>query len=64
MAKQGGANVTNVKGLYSYSDGTASNAARVEPMCGPGSNSDMSKSNKLLKQSQSKVDSLRGKSGK
>jgi len=57
------ADVTSVKGVYSFPDGTASKAARVEPMCGPGSNPDMQLANKLLKQAQSKVDSLRGKSG-
>jgi len=51
------------KGLCSYPDGTMSKASRVQPECGPGSNADQGKANRLLKSAQKKVDSLRGASG-
>lgn len=51
------------KGMYSYPDNPLQPAKRVAPMCGPGSNPDQMKANKLLQQSQMKNDSLRGKSG-
>jgi len=59
----GGKFMDNGRGVCSYKDGTMSKAARVEPECGPGSNADQSKANRLLKSAQKKVDSLRGESG-
>lgn len=51
------------KGMCSYPDNPLPNAKRVNPMCGPGSNPDQMKANKLLQKAQVKDDSLRGKSG-
>ena len=53
----------NPVGVYSYKDNPLPQAKRVAPMCGPGSNPDMVRANKLLQQAQMKDDSLRGKSG-
>ena len=50
-------------GIYSYKGNPLPQAKRVAPMCGPGSNPDMVRANKLLQQAQMKDDSLRGKSG-
>lgn len=55
--------MNNGKGIYSYKDNPLPNAKRVPPMCGPGSNPDQKKANKLLQQAQRMDESLRGKSG-
>jgi len=49
--------------MYSYSSNPLPQAKQVEPMCGPGSNPDQQKANKLLKKAHMKDESLRGKSG-
>lgn len=59
----GGKFMDNGKGMCSYPDGTASNAARVKPECGPGMNADQKKANMLLQKAQKQVDSMRGESG-
>lgn len=64
MEKPKGPFMNSGKGMYSYSDNPLPAASRVKPMCGPGSNPDQMKANKLLQQAQMKNDSLRGKSGK
>jgi hypothetical protein len=60
--KQG--NMNNPVGLYSSKDNPLPAAKRVMPECGPGSNPDQAKANKLLQQNHAKNESLRGKSGK
>ena len=50
-------------GLYSTKSNPLAQPSRVSPKCGPNSNPDAVKANKLLQQAQAKVDSLRGKSG-
>jgi len=59
----GGPDITSVRGMCSYPDGTGSRASRVKPECGPGGNADQQKANRLLQEAQRKVDSLRGESG-
>jgi len=51
------------KGMCSYDKNPMSAASRVKPECGPTSNADGQKANKLLQKAQSQQDSLRGKSG-
>ena len=63
MEKPKGKMMDSGKGMYSYSDNPLPQAKQVEPMCGPGSNPDQMKANKLLKQAGMKNESLRGKSG-
>lgn len=55
--------MNNPKGMYAYKDNPLQPAKRVEPKCGPGSNPDQMKANKLLQKAQMQDDSLRGKSG-
>ena len=59
----GGKFMDNAKGMCSYKDNPMSPANENKPRCGPGMNSDQNKADRLLQQAQSKVDSLRGKSG-
>jgi len=63
MKESKGKMMNNPKGMYSYSDNPLPSASRVEPMCGPGSNPDMVKANKMLKSALRQDESLRGKSG-
>lgn len=63
MKKSKGKMMNTPKGEYSYSSNPLPSASRVEPMCGPGSNPDMVKANKMLKQTLRSDESLRGKSG-
>lgn len=63
MKNSKGPMMNNGKGMYSYPDNPLQPAKRVAPMCGPGSNPDMMKANKLLQKTQRECDSLRGKSG-
>lgn len=58
-----GGKYNSPKGMYSYKDNPLPQAKQVKPMCGPGSNPDMQKANKLLQQAMNKDESLRGKSG-
>lgn len=51
------------KGEYSYSDNPLPSARRVSSECGPGSNPDQQKANKMLQKTHSMDESLRGKSG-
>lgn len=55
--------MTSGKGMYSTTDNPMAQPSRTSPKCGPGSNKDQSKANKLLQKAQSSIDSLRGKSG-
>lgn len=50
-------------GMCSYKKNPMKAASRVMPECGPGSNADMQKANKLLQKAQKQQDSLRGMSG-
>ena len=50
-------------GMCSYKKNPMSSASRVKPECGPSSNADGQKANKLLQKAQKQQDSLRGKSG-
>jgi hypothetical protein len=54
--------MTSPVGMYSHKSNPLKQAKKVEPKCS-GSNKDAVKANSLLQQAQSKVDSLRGKSG-
>lgn len=51
------------KGMCSYDKNPMSAASRVKPECGPSSNADGQKANKLLQKAQKQQDSLRGMSG-
>lgn len=59
----GGKFMDNGKGVCSTKDNPMSSASRIAPKCGPGTNADQAKANKLLQQAQKSEDSLRGKSG-
>jgi len=52
------------KGIYSYSDNPMKQPSRTSSMCGPGSNPDQQKANRLLQKAHAEKESLRGKSGK
>jgi len=52
------------KGIYSYSKNPMSQPSRTSSQCGPGSNADAQKANKLLQKAHAEKESLRGKSGK
>lgn len=55
--------MTSAKGMMSFKDNPVSAPSENKPRCGPGSNSDQMKADKLLQRAQKEVDSLRGKSG-
>ena len=55
--------MTSGKGLYSSKDNPMSQPSRVSPQCGPGSNPDQKKANKLMNKAHMEKESLRGKSG-
>lgn len=59
----GGAFMNNGKGVCSYKNNPMPKARQVAPECGPGTNADQAKANRLLKKAQVQQDSLRGKSG-
>jgi len=59
----GGKFMDNGKGMCSYSKNPMKASSQVKPECGPGSNPDMQKANKLLQKAQAQVDSQRGQSG-
>lgn len=66
MAKSnngGGKFMDNAKGMCSYAKNPMKQPSRTSPQCGPGSNPDQAKANRLLQKAQKTVDSLRGKSG-
>lgn len=63
MKEPKGKKMNSVRGMYSYSDNPLPQARRVESRCGPGSNPDQMKANKLLKKAYAQDESLRGKSG-
>lgn len=60
----GKSSMTTGKGLYSTKDNPMSQPSRTSSMCGPGSNPDQSKANRLLQKAHAEKESLRGKSGK
>ena len=60
---QKGKMMNNGSGVYSYKSNPLQPAKQVKPMCGPGSNPDMQRANKMLEQAQVRDESLRGKSG-
>ena len=62
MAK-GKGSLTSGVGLCSYKSNPMKQASQVKPMCGPGSNPDQAKANRLLQKAHAEKDSLRGKSG-
>ena len=51
------------KGLYSTSKNPMAQPSRTSSQCGPGSNQDQVKANKLLQKAYAEKESLRGKSG-
>lgn len=53
----------SAKGIYSTKDNPLKQPSRTSSECGPGSNLDQKKANKLLKQAYAEKESLRGKSG-
>ena len=57
------AKLNSVKGVYSSKKNPMAQPKQVKPMCGPGSNADAAKANRLLQKAQMKEDSLHGKSG-
>lgn len=59
----GGKFMDNAVGMCSYKKNPMSAASRVAPMCGPGSNPDQRKANKLLQKAHRDWDSQRGQSG-
>lgn len=61
--KKGKGSMTSPVGMCSYKSNPMAPASRVKPMCGPGSNPDQQKANRLLKKAYVESDSLRGKSG-
>ena len=61
--KSSGKFMDSGKGLCSYSSNPMKQASQVKPMCGPGSNPDQAKANRLLQKAHAEKDSLRGKSG-
>ena len=66
MAKgsnDGGKFMDNAKGMCAYKSNPMPQPSRMKAQCGPGSNPDQMKANKMLQKAQATVDSLRGKSG-
>jgi len=55
--------MTSGKGLYSSPDNNMAQPKRTSSMCGPSSNKDAVKANKLLQKAHMEKESLRGKSG-
>lgn len=55
--------MTKVKGLYSSKDNPMAQPSRTSPKCGPGSNSDQAKADRLMQKAHAEKESLRGKSG-
>ena len=55
--------MTKVTGLYSTKDNPLKQPSRTSSQCGPGSNPDQAKANKLMQQAHAEKESLRGKSG-
>lgn len=53
----------NAKGMCAYKSNPMPQPSRMKAQCGPGSNPDQMKANKMLQKAQATVDSLRGKSG-
>jgi len=54
--------MTSGKGLYSTKDNPMAQAKTTSSMCGPGSNPDQAKANKLMHKAHAEKESLRGKS--
>ena len=55
--------MTSAKGIYSSKDNPMSQPSRTSSMCGPSSNPDAVKANRLLQKAHMEKESLRGKSG-
>ena len=55
--------MTTGKGIYSSPDNPMAQPSRTSSQCGPGSNPDAMKANKLLQKAHAEKESLRGKSG-
>ena len=55
--------LTSGKGIYSTSSNPMAQPSRTSSMCGPSSNADAKKANKLLQKAYAEKESLRGKSG-
>ncbi len=60
---KGKGSMNSGKGLCSYAKNPMGAASRIAPQCGPSSNADGQKANKLLQKAQKQQDSLRGISG-
>ena len=60
---KGKGSMSSVKGMCSYKKSPLKAPQKVAPKCGPGSNADAAKANKLLQKAQKQQDSLRGMSG-
>lgn len=56
--------MTKVRGLYSTKDNPLSQPSRTSSQCGPSSNPDAVKANRLMQKAHAEKESLRGKSGK
>lgn len=55
--------LTSVTGVYSTKDNPMKPAKTTSSQCGPGSNPDQAKANKLMHKAYTEKESLRGKSG-
>jgi len=56
-------NMTKVRGLYSSKDNPLAQPSRTSSKCGPSSNPDAMKANRLMQKAHAEKESLRGKSG-
>ena len=55
--------MTKVRGLYSSKDNPLAQPSRTSSKCGPSSNPDAMKANRLMQKAHAEKESLRGKSG-
>jgi len=55
--------MTSPKGIYSTKDNPMSQPSRTSSVCGPSSNKDAMKANRLMQKAHKEKESLRGKSG-
>ncbi len=60
---KGGGSMNSPKGMCSYAKNPMKAPSKVSAMCGPGSNPDQMKANKLLQKAQKQIDSQRGMMG-
>ena len=62
-SNKSGGSMTSPVGMNSYKKNPMKMAKQVSRQCGPGSNPDQSKANKLLQKAHAEKDSMRGMSG-